>query len=121
MLFRSDKEQLLKENNETKQMIEELKIQIEDIVKQNNNLQLKETEINTLLIINKKLLDDVDYYKTSNFSSYIEQANKFIINIYNNSNKYIPKIITENRYYQLYKVNIQLEYLIVYLKKFTLI
>ena len=53
----------------------------------------------SLLIINKRLQDDIDYYQISNFNSYVEQAQKFILSIYNNINKYIPQYILDNQYY----------------------
>ena len=66
-----------------------------------NQLLQKDKENQALLVINKKLLDDVEYYRISNFNSYVEQVNKFIFNIYNNINKYIPKRITESKFYKL--------------------
>src|SRR5207253_5161792 len=66
-----------------------------------NKLLQIDKENQALLVINKKLLDDIEYYKVSNFNSYVEQVNKFIFNIYNNINKYIPKRITESKFYKL--------------------
>ena len=72
-------------------------------IKQDNKNKLlqRDKENKALLIINKNLLDDVEYYRISNFNSYVEQVNKFIFNIYNNINKYIPKRITESKFYKL--------------------
>src|SRR5437660_791813 len=66
----------------------------------NKLLQINK-ENQALLVINKKLLDDVEYYRVSNFNSYVEQINKFIFNIYNNINKYIPKKISKSKIYKL--------------------
>src|SRR5437868_9088165 len=66
-----------------------------------NQLLQKDKENQALLVINKKLLVDVEYYRVSNFNSYVEQVNKFIFNIYNNINKYILKKITESKIYKL--------------------
>src|SRR5207237_3482334 len=74
-----------------------------DLLNQDDKNQLlqKDKENQALLVINKKLLDDIEYYRVSNFNSYIDQANKFIFNIYNNINKFVPKRITESKFYKL--------------------
>src|SRR5437868_11825908 len=66
-----------------------------------NQLLQKDKENQALLVINKKLFDDIEYYRISNFNSYVEQANKFIFNIYNNINEFISKRITESKFYKL--------------------
>src|SRR5437868_4861680 len=66
-----------------------------------NKLLQIDKENQALLVINKKLLDDIEYYRVSNLNSYIEQVNKFIFNIYNNINKYVPKKITKSKIYKL--------------------
>jgi hypothetical protein len=57
------------------------------------------------LIINQKLLDDVEYYKISNFNSYVKQTNHFVNGIYNNYKNYISTYIMNSKIFLLFNNN----------------
>jgi seryl-tRNA synthetase len=116
----ADKEKLITENNQLKNQVSNLESNIKKLTDQNNNLQKKEIENQALLIINKKLLNDVEYYKTACYDLYITNTNNFVLGIYNNINQYIPNFILTSKLYKFFSNNHKLNMLLDLLKVFKL-
>ena len=81
MQLLADKEEILKENNETKQRIEELEIQIEDLTNRNIDLETKNKEekqkIINLTIMNSEILQKLQYHEHANFTEFTKNVNNY--------------------------------------------
>jgi regulator of replication initiation timing len=75
----ADKEQLLKQNDESFNQINELERLLEELT---NKINKKEEENQALLIINKKLQEDIEFYKMTSFKIY-KRVDIIIENLFN--------------------------------------
>jgi hypothetical protein len=116
----NDNEQLIQENNDSKTRIIEVENEIDRLIKQINELKNKDKENDALLSINKKLLEDCEYYKLAAYNSYVETVDNFVFGILDIFLNLVPSSLSDSRIIQILKKNHYINMMLDLLKIFNL-